>query len=318
MNIPEDQSKALTDLASSGDASAKSWASELGIGPKPASSGNENKGQNGAANDAKSESGTKPDGAAVRDESPEGQAKLDGEAKDGVDAHRDGAGDGGKKPSIYAEVRRLKQERRDMRTQRDESRKREETLNARLADLEARLKTLPDGSKSPSTEEDILTKLLTNPEAVFQEREKKLGTAIRQAVNEAVAQARAFEQQRAEKSSAIKILESIPNFDLEENEDEVFQLMEEEYGLDEEDVEHLLATRSEKTARWIKKAWEKKHSLALPEKERAAKAAARSSVSSGGGQTHSKTSFGDLNARAKGARSAEELEKLWEEAGRLS
>lgn len=316
-DIPENQGRVLTDLASSGDSTAKSWASELGIEPKPATTGNEDKGQDGAADKAKPEGGTKGGGEGVKDGLPKDEAKPDGEAKDGVDAHRDGAGDKGKNPSIYAEVRRLKQERRQLRTERDQSRQREESLNSRLAALEARPKASPDGSKPAATEEDALTQLLSDPKKFLAERDKSMLAAIREALQSDMAQARAAEQGRAEKSSAIKTLESIPDFNLDKDEDEVFEIMEKEYGLNEEDVEELLATRPQRTANWIKRAWEKSHSTSVSDSVRADKASAKAS-GGGGGRMHSKSSLAEVNARAKGGMTAAELEKAWEDAGKLT
>jgi hypothetical protein len=317
VNIPESQSKALNDLASSGDATAKEWASSLGIEPKPATSGDENKGQNGAAEGAKSEGEAKPEGGEAKTAPTQGQAKPEGETSDGVDAHRDGASDQGKRPSIYAENRRLKQERRKLREERDESRRREEAITNRIAQLEARLKGSPDGSKTPETEEDLLTRLLSRPEDVFRERDKTLVQAVREALKEDLAKARALEESRSQKSSAIKTLESIKDFDLERDEEEVFEIMEKEYGLDEDDVAHLLSTRPTKTANLIRRAWEKTHSLALPDSVKADKASAKASAAIGG-STHSKTTLRDLNSRATGAKSKEDLDRLWEEAGKLS
>lgn len=313
MTIPQEQVDALSASASSGDATAKDWLSELGHEPTPATSGDAKKDANGATEGAEVKAAEKPKGEV----SPQGDADATAKALDGVDARRDGAGGGGNKPNIYTEVKRLRQERRELRAEREESRKREDAMNSRLAQLETMLKSQPHGDKPQPTEEDDLTKLLTKPGEYLAERDKKLISMVRDALKADMAQARATEERREQKSSAIKILESIQNFSLDEHEDEVFQLMEEEYGWDEADVEHELATRPTKAANLIKRAWEKKHSLALSPEVKAAKSSAGASANAGGGSTHSKTTHGDINARAKMAKSPEELEKLWGELEKL-
>lgn len=316
MSIPEAQGKVLTDLAQSGDEAAKAWSGDLGLKPQPETTGDEKEQTNGAA--AVAEDAAAKDGdvgakaAATTDDAGDAE-----KAKAGVDAGRDGAGGGDKKPSIYAEVRRLKQERRELRMERDESRKREETLNQRLAALEAQSKTAVDGSKAPKTEEDLLSKLLTDPKAVLAERDKGLLDSVREAIRDEQKKIRVAETRRQEQSSAIKTLESIKDFDLDRDEEKVFELMEEEYGLDEDDVAHMLATRPGKTAAWIKRAWEKKFSLAVSDQVKADKAAARTQATAGSGKTHSKTTMETLNARAKGAKTKEELEAVWEEAAKI-
>lgn len=317
MNIPEEQGKVLDDLASSGDAGAKDWAAELGREPKPATNGDVNKQPNGAADKAKPDGNAKPEGDR-QDRGPDGNATPEGEDKPGVDAHRDGASERGGGPNVRAEVRRLKQERRQLREERDASRKREETLNSRLAALEAKLSSTSHDHKPNATEEDLLTQLLTDPKKVFADEKKSLQEGMRELFREEMAKARALEESRAQRSSAIKTLESIKDFDLERDEDEVFEIMAEEYGLDEEDVEHLLATRPVKTAAWIKKAWEKKHSTALDDATKADKAAARATTAGGGGSTHSKATLSDVNSRAKGAKSGEDLDRLWGDVEKLT
>jgi hypothetical protein len=190
-------------------------------------------------------------------------------------------------------------------------------LNSRLAALEAQPKARPDGSAQPKTETDTLTKFLTDPDGFFSERDKGLSQIISQAVKEAAVEQRKLDQARSDRSEAIKILDSLDGLDIEENDGEVYQLLEEELGMDDGYVEFLFKTQPSKTASLVRKLWEKKHSLALSDKDRAAKSAAKP-VSVGGGQTHSKVTLADINARAKGAKSSEDLEKLWAEAERLS
>lgn len=312
MSIPEEQGKVLDGLAASGDESAKAWASELGREPQPAPTGDAKEKASDAAD-------TKPADDAVKAEAKaEAKPAESSEEGSGVDANRDGAGGGDKKPSIYAEVRRLKQERRQLRNERDESRRREEALNSRLAALEAQSKNVPDGSKSKSAEEDILAQLLTDPNAVFADRDKRLVQAVREALKHDLSALRQAEERRSEKSSAIKTLESIKDLDLERDEDKVFELMEETYGFTEEEVEELLASKPTRTAGMIKRAWEKKYSTALPDNVKADKASARVVAVGGGGQSHAKSTLSDLNSRARGARTKEDLDRLWEEAGKLS
>lgn len=315
--INEDQGKVLSDLAASGDATAKGWASELGIEPKPVTSGDEKKEQGGAADDAKLKVEPKTDGDGPGAGGTNVKGGTDSEVKDGVDAHRDGASGSGGGPDARNAMRRLKQERRQLRMERDASRQREEELNKRLAALEAQA-AKSNGQPAKDAEEDELVKLLTKPKDFLRERDQNLIAAVREALKEDLAKARAAEEGKAQKTSAIKTLESIKDFDLERDEEEVFEIMEKEYGLDEDDVAHLLSTRPEKTANLIKRAWEKGHSLALDDKAKSDKAAAKAVGPAGGGSSHSKTDLATINARAKGAKSKEDLEALWEEAGKLS
>lgn len=312
MEIPQEQMQTLENLASSGDDTAKEWLSELRPNPQPVKTGDGKEGGSGAADKGDDK------GAEAPPVTPGDAEAAKKEPRSGVDPHRDGDGDAGKKPSVYDTIKELRRERRELRAERENSRKREEQLNARLAQLETHLKSLPDGDKAKPTEEDDLTRLLTKPGDFLAEREKKLIAAVREAIKGDLAQARAAQDRREQRSSAIKIFESIPNFDLDENEDQVFELMKAEYGWDEDDVEFLLSTRPEKTAASIKRAWEKKFSTALPEQTKSDKAAAKGvSVGGGGAKTYSKPTLADLNARAKSAKSQDDLDQLWEEAEKL-
>src|SRR6185503_4587650 len=135
----------------------------------------------------------------------EGESKAEGEAKVEVETSRDGGGEKGRKPNVYDTIKKLRRERRELREERESSRKREEELNARLARLEAGPKSLPDG-KAQVTEEDELTALLNKPGEFLNkrldERDKKLIGAVREALKQDLAKARAAEERRADKSSA--------------------------------------------------------------------------------------------------------------------
>lgn len=310
MEIPQEQAKVLTDLAASGDVDAGKWLSDLGHKPAPGNTGEVKKDGSGAVDEAKAEA--KPDPEVTT----EGDDRAEEKAESKVDPSRDG--DGGKKkgPSVYDTIKDLRRRLRESKAEREGFRSKEAEYAAKLQQLEARLKSLPDGaSKAP--EEDELTRLLTKPGDFLAERDKKLLSAVRQAIKEDLAKAESAKEAERQKSSAIEILGSIPNFDIDDNEDEVFDLMQEEYGWDESDLEYFLKARPEKTARQIRRAWEKNRSLALPEKTRAEKAAAKS-PSTGGVSTHTKTTLKDLDAKAKGARTREEINRLWEEVEKAS
>lgn len=319
MSIPEAQAKVLNDLAASGNADAGKWADEAGITPKPATTEGEKSAASGGTETVEAKASVEGEEANASETQPRTEDKT----KTGVDDHRDEVDKGGRPDKNYAERRRLKRERREALEQRDAATKRAAELVARIEALEASAKSPRDGSKPESTEEDVLATILTKPEDYLTAREKKFEERIVKQLAEAMTEhgnrQAQIAQHKADSSSAIKMLQTIKGFNSESDEDneKMLDLMEEEFRLDEGALEQQLRANPIRTAGWMKKTWERVNSTDVSSSVKSDKASAKSSAS-GGGQTHTKTSLGDLNSRAKGAKSSEDLDKIWGELEKAS
>ena len=298
MTLTEEQVTELSSKAQSGDADAKEILTGLGRDTAPAKA-DANTDKNDATQTSEAEGGAGKAGTLA--ETDPNADKGNGGAD--TRRNRDGAD---QRPSKIDTIRELRRERRELRTQLEEMRKHDTTYAEKLAALEARLNA-PVNGKKEGTEPDILTKLLSTPEELLSGREKALMERVEKLISERVGQVPNMLKGMREKSDAVKTLGEIKDFDLDKDEDEVYQIMEEEYGFSEEEVVGLLEARPTRTAQLIKRAWEKHH--VLDDGKKADKSAAASSAV-GGSPALAKPNLKDLNLRAKNAKTPEELEKV--------
>lgn len=297
MEIPAEQLKVLNDLGTSGDSTAKDMLSTFTPPSVPEKT------------EEKTESNAHPE--KTPEATPEVQPKESAEVDDG--RSRDGDD---RKPSKIDTIRELRRERRQLREEVASQKAREERFNQQLATLQAKLDALSNG-KPATTEKDTntLERLLAAPDELLSERDKRLKDELIKTIDERFknlpGMLGGILQTRDEKSEARKLVGSIKGLDLDRDEDQILEYMEEDYGLDENELAQLLDTKPLRTAQWIKKAWESR--MTLPPEKKADKAAASSGQVSGSPVPVTKPTLKDLNARFAQARTEDERARILKE-----
>lgn len=297
--LDEAQIADLQKSASSGDADAKEILTGLGRDQEPAKTPDTKTEESATTQKPETETKTTEE-TTVSTEDKEA-AKGASEVESGRD--RDGSN---RKPSKLQDITRLRKERRELRAQIENQRS---EFARQIADLEARIKQSVPG-ETKAAESDELTKLLTDPQGFLSARDKNLLEQNRAFLLEEMAKRDAAQKSIAEKSEAVKLLGEA-KIDLDKNEDEIFQVMEDEYEFTEEEVEGLLKAAPLRTARMIKKAWDKAHVIS-PEKK-ADKAAAASGASGGTPTPGSTMTVASLNDAYKRAQTDEERDKIFKQ-----
>jgi len=206
------------------------------------------------------------------------------------DRARDGKPE--RKPTQLDTIRDLRRTRREDRARFEQER---QEWAKRLQALEEKFKTLPSGDKQEAPKEDELTRLLTQPGEFLSERDKRLIDQVRKEMKEQFGQLPNLLQRRAENDEARKIINSIQNFDQERDEDEMLDLLEADYGIDETMFQELVSKSPMKAATFLKKVWEKRNNL--PAEKVADKVAASSGGLSAGKPVTAKPTMRELNDR---------------------
>lgn len=297
--LDEGQIADLQGKASSGDAEAKEILTGLGRDQAPAKTTDATTEESATTQTPETETKTTEEATASTEDKE--AAKGASEVESGRD--RDGSN---RKPSKLQDISRLRRERRELREQ-IEAQKAEFTR--KIADLEARFKTAAPGN-TETTESDELTKLLMNPKGYLAESGKPLLEQTRTLVLEELSKMQAAQKMIAEKSEAVKLL-GTNKIDLDQDEDEIFKVMEEEFGFTDDEVTGLLRAAPLRTARMIERAWKKTHVIS-PEKK-ADKAAAASGASGGLPTPGTKPSLKELNDAYRNAKTPEEAEKIFKQ-----
>lgn len=240
-----------------------------------------------------------PPKEAPKEEPPKAEAsKVDGQPE----SKREGEPKGPSKLDTIRELRKRRRELEGILQQKEQEW--ENKLNA----LEQKIASLQNGQKPASTEtDDLLTRLLTDPNKVLSEREERLVKELKE-IKEAVNKAPLLYQRQAEKSQAFKRIQSLEGFDKDDADawDDLVDVIADKTGIEAEFLYEMADRSPVKFAALAERHWNEGRKLS--NQVLADKKAAASGVSGGGkaGSTGS-ASLADLNAQF--ARSTDKKEQ---------
>lgn len=219
------------------------------------------------------------------------------------------------RPTKLDTIRELRQKKRELERVLHE---RDTAYSQRLEELETKLKSLDRTGQPPATDEDILAKFLSKPNEFLEDRDKRVLQEISRLLDQKLQEMPTVLKRQQESSEALKMLENTENFDIDQDEDELYEILDSDYGIDEDILEDMLRRNPMKMAGFIVKVWEKRNNLS-PETMKSKKVAA-SGVAGGKVPSGGKPSMKDIDERARQASlrgDSEEIKKILAEVDGL-
>lgn len=305
--IPADQLAVLKDLSTAGDTTAGDLLSRFGGGSDPEQKPEPTKEEGNAQGGDGAAAGDAPNAGAP---DPSADATVDPERPRNEDPNR--------RPSRMDTIRDLRRDRRQLKADNEALRKQSDEFARQLTALNDKIKALENsGPRGGEAKEDDVVALLSRPGEYLSEREKRLVESVQKAVDEKLQRALASIPgqlaERSGKAQAREILNGIKDFNLDDDEDELMELVQAKTGLDANDVEMLLTKRPAETAAKLRRIWEEAKKISLSPQAAAAKAAAASAVPSGSSAPKPKRTLEQLNQDFANARTPQDRDRILKE-----